>query len=91
MKAKTHSGIWEKATVHLGEGVLTLRSPQIERFETSHGGKRRKDGMSQGRGEPNSALLLSRGNSADFLQLQASTSKTHLGWILSSINLLGGH
>lgn len=57
----------EKEAVHLGERVLTLRSPQIGRFERGHGGKRQKDGMSQGQGEPNSALLLSRGNSADIV------------------------
>lgn len=46
-EAKTHLEIWEKEADHLREGALTLRSPRIGGFETSPGGKRRKDGMSQ--------------------------------------------
>lgn len=45
------------------------------RFETGHGGKKWKDAVSQRQGQPNSAPLLSRGKSADILQLRARTSK----------------
>lgn len=66
-RQKLTEGIWQKETAHLAVRVLTVRSPQIGRFETGHGGKKWKDGMSQRQGQPNSAPLLSRGNSADIL------------------------